>query len=73
MLLMRLMLLLGEGYSHAVRLQTFRERVAAGNGLPLALLLVLARNCLTTDPRDKVFALLGIGSDVELVGEDVKF
>ncbi|RTE68587.1 hypothetical protein BHE90_017035 [Fusarium euwallaceae] len=68
----QLMTLLGEGYNHVARLQAFRERIAAGHELPLAHLLVSAHNCLATDPRDKIFALLGIGSDAGRVGETTK-
>jgi hypothetical protein len=68
----QLMSLLGEGYNHVVRLQAFRERLAAGNELVLATLLVSAQNCLATDPRDKIFALLGIGSDTSRIREATK-
>ncbi|RFU79769.1 het-domain-containing [Trichoderma arundinaceum] len=65
----QLMTLLGEGYNHVIRLQAFREQIAAGSELPLAHLLVSAHNCLATDARDKIFALLGLGSDTRLVGD----
>ncbi|KAI1410613.1 hypothetical protein F5Y13DRAFT_202086 [Hypoxylon sp. FL1857] len=68
----QLMTLLGEGYRHVVRLQAFRERIAGGDELPLINLLASAQNCLATDPRDKIFALLGIGSDARCVGEATK-
>jgi hypothetical protein len=60
----QLMVVLNEGYKHVCRLQAFRECIAAGKELPLVTLLLSNQACLSTDPRDKIFAMLGISSDV---------
>lgn len=42
--------------------------ITAGRELPLATLLMSNQACLATDPRDKIFAMLGMASDVIQVG-----
>jgi hypothetical protein len=64
----QLAVVLGEGYKHVIRLQAFREVITAGRELPLATLLMSNQACLATDPRDKIFAMLGMASDVIQVG-----
>jgi hypothetical protein len=60
----QLMVLLGDGYKHVSRLQAFREAIAAGMELPLTMLLLSAVACQATDPRDKIFSMLGMATDV---------
>lgn len=60
----QLMVVFNEGYKHVCRLQAFQEVIAAGKELPLVTLLLSNQACLATDARDKIFAMLGMASDV---------
>jgi hypothetical protein len=44
---------------------SFRKSPISGTAFPLVTLLISSRASLSTDPRDKIFALLGLASDGE--------
>ena len=56
------------GAYSAEDLQDFRQTLQGGGDLDLQTMLVHARNCEATDPRDKVFAVLGMVADNENSG-----
>ena len=60
----QLAVVLGEGYKHVCRLRAFQEQIATKEQLPLVTLLLANQGCLATDPRDKIFAMLGMATDV---------
>jgi hypothetical protein len=44
-------------------IKVFREREQSGNRISLLQALISSRRSLATDPRDKIYALLGLTSD----------
>ena len=51
------------GAYSAEDLQDFRQTLQVGGNVDLQTMLVHARNCEATDPRDKIFAVLGMVAD----------
>ena len=51
------------GAYSAEDLQDFRKTLQGGGTLDLQTMLIHARNCEATDPRDRVFAVLGMVAD----------
>jgi hypothetical protein len=60
----QLVVVLGDGYKHVCRLRAFQEQIATKEELSLVTLLLANQGCLATDPRDKIFAMLGMATDV---------
>ena|ERR1700761_3877700 len=49
-----------------LRLQNLRNSVQGGQQRPFISLLSLLRFCQATDPKDKIFAILGVVTDIDL-------
>ena len=54
----------GGGYS-SEDLEDFRQSLKTQGGLEVEVMLVRARDCESTNPRDKVFAILGMLDDCQ--------
>ena len=50
--------------------EDFRQTLQRGGSLDLQSMLIHARNCETTDPRDRVFAVLGMVEDFQSIHID---
>lgn len=57
-----------EGHQHGIRLAQCRNVDPALPGFTLLELLNQHRDCAATDPRDKVYGLLGLAGDVATIG-----
>jgi hypothetical protein len=57
-----------EGHQHGIRLAQCRKIDANLPGFTLLELLNQHRDCAATDPRDKVYGLLGLAGDVATIG-----
>src|ERR1700755_3196796 len=55
-----------KGKTSALNLQKIRDRVQGGQERPFIPLLSSLRFCQATDPKDKVFAILGVVTDIDL-------
>ncbi|KAF2123036.1 heterokaryon incompatibility protein-domain-containing protein [Lophiotrema nucula] len=57
-----------EGHQHGIRMAQCRNVDSTLPGFTLLELLNQHRDCAATDPRDKVYGLLGLAGDVKTIG-----
>jgi Heterokaryon incompatibility protein (HET) len=58
---------MGEGYKNVLKVEASRFRFRERNNMTILELMLAVRTSESTDPRDKIYALLGLSKDGELI------